>query len=126
MHFIILTIAISRNKEPGMGYIAHIYHRHGTSDYTLELAQVDHEAVVHLDGDAFPYDWRQLSSLATGEGGHYTMLIAGRSYEVFARRLSSTTHAQYEIFVGNERFEVTIEDERSHTLAALTRGKAGR
>jgi len=60
----------------------------------------------------------------SSEGGRYSLLIGGKSYEVFVRRLSQSGEKDdqtYEILLAGQRFEVTVADERTRMLAGLTR-----
>jgi biotin carboxyl carrier protein len=86
---------------------------------------------VMLDGQRQSVDWKQIALLAREEkkagdlGGRYSLLVGGRSYEVFARRITrpEEKNAQiYEVFVDGQRFEVAVEDERTRTLAGVIAG----
>lgn len=105
-----------------MAYIAHISGNDGSFEHSLEVEQEQHLVQGNLDGQDFTLDWHKLASLLNGTGGRYSLLIAGRSYEVFVQALASSdaSGGLYEIFVGNERFEVTVEDARSHMLTTIT------
>jgi biotin carboxyl carrier protein len=94
----------------------------------IELERQDHRANVRLDGMPYRLDWRKIAPLAAtsvgshSEEGRYSLLIAGRSYEIFARRLSPTgksDQAHYEIWLNGERFEIAVEDERTHQLSNI-------
>ncbi len=82
--------------------------------------------VVQLEGQPYQLDLRAIAPLASSEGaggagGRYSLVIGGRSYEVFAHRLA-TPDGQggrtYEIVLAGRRFTVTIEDEREKALAS--------
>jgi pyruvate carboxylase subunit B len=77
-------------------------------------------------------DWQKIAQLATDttskstSGGRYSLLLAGKSYEVFARPLPPVQGKEgqgYEIFLAGKRFEVWVEDERTHLLAGLAQTK---
>jgi biotin carboxyl carrier protein len=103
-----------------MAYISSIR----KNPYTIENADNDRQRIV-LDGTACSIDWQQLAPLAVSAQGHktqgglYTLLIEGKSYEIFARRLHKPDEQEgmtYEIVVAGQRFEVHVEDERERTL----------
>lgn len=105
-----------------MTYISTIYQR----SYTVDINKEHNLTSVSLNGVSCALDWRQIAGLVTdgSEGGCYSLLIGGKSYEVFARRLSQSSEKNsqiYEILVAGQRFEVTLEDERSRMLAGVTR-----
>src|SRR5712691_10779050 len=73
---------------------------------------------------------RQIASLAAdpkgqvGIGGRYSLIIEGRSYEVFARRVNTPNEGDghtYEVQIAGQRFEVYVEDEREKTLAGAAK-----
>lgn len=80
---------------------------------------------IRIDGQTLQIDWRQLEPLAgdaqgkTGTGGRYSLLIGGKSYEVYAREISrpDSSGTWYEIMLAGQRFEVHVEDEREKALA---------
>lgn len=80
---------------------------------------------VSIDGQKLKIDWRQLAPLAadahgkSGAGGRYSLLIGGKSYEVYAREISKpdSSGSWYEIVVAGQCFEVHVEDERERALA---------
>lgn len=95
------------------------------TDYTIATEENGQQRQVVLDGTRHTIDWRQIAPLAadkkqqTGQGGRYSLLIEGRSYEVFARRLhrpGETEGIVYEILVAGQRFEVAVENERERAL----------
>ena len=82
---------------------------------------------ITLDGNTYKIDWRSIAPLAAetkGQasiGGRYSLVIAGRSYEVFARRLIQNEEESgqvYEVIFGEQRFEVRVEDEREKALTS--------
>jgi biotin carboxyl carrier protein len=84
---------------------------------------------VSLNGISYALDWRQIAILAADSnkesagGGCYSLLIGGKSYEVFARRLAQSGEKgsqTYEILLAGQCFDVTVEDERTRMLAGLT------
>lgn len=104
-----------------MAYISSISEK----QYTIEAQENGQPREISIDGRARQIDWRQIAPLAAdakgqvAQGGRYTLLIAGRSYDIFARRLpkpDETEGLTYEILLGDQRFEVHVEDERSRTL----------
>ncbi len=88
--------------------------------YTIETGTNGNTRQVTLNGVAQEIDWQQLAPLATDrQGGRYTLLLQGRSYEVFARCLPQPDEPEnltYEIFLAGQRFEVHVEDERARAL----------
>jgi biotin carboxyl carrier protein len=84
---------------------------------------------VTLDNVTYPIDWRQLAPLAADakgnipSGGRYSLLIAGKTYDIFACRITRPDQKEsetYEILLAGQRFEVQVEDERVRLLASLT------
>ncbi|GAC1394084.1 MAG: hypothetical protein NVS4B11_36080 [Ktedonobacteraceae bacterium] len=91
------------------------------------------QQTVTLDGAAHAIDWQQIAPLTAdskgivNEGGRYSLIIEGKSYEVFARRITKADQKgseAYEIQVAGQCFEVNVEDERAKFLAGLTRSTA--
>ena len=72
-----------------MAYISSIHEQ----TYTIDISEDGQQRQFVLDGTTHAIDWRQIAPLATdatghaAQGGRYTLLIQGRSYEIFARRL---------------------------------------
>jgi biotin carboxyl carrier protein len=115
-----------------MPYVATV----GQQTYRTALEENAGQLIVSLDGRAWQLDLETLVPLSTSPGerrgappeaaGRYSLLIAGRSYEVFVRHLrhaagsAAAEHGKrtYEIVLNGERFEVTLEDERTRALAA--------
>ncbi len=104
-----------------MAYISSISEK----QYTIETTENGQQREITIDGQTHQIDWQQIAPLATdakghiAQGGRYTLLLEGRSYEVFARRLQKpdeTEGATYEILLAGQRFEVHVEDERERAL----------
>jgi biotin carboxyl carrier protein len=113
-----------------MPYISTINNR----QYTVAPGSPDtygHPTSVQLGEMSIPLDWQKIATLAadtTGKssgntgGGRYSLVLAGKSYEVFARPLPPSQGKEgqgYEIFLAGQRFEVTVEDERTHLLTGI-------
>ncbi len=103
---------------------------HG-QEYHIETGEDNHLEKITLDGQTHSIDWKQLASLATDAkghvevGGHYSLIIEGKTYEVFARRVTRSDEKNgqtYEIYIDGQRFEVKAEDERTRVLAGLIKG----
>jgi biotin carboxyl carrier protein len=106
--------------------------------YRVDTGENDQQRDITIDRTTYQIDWRSIAPLAantrsqSGAGGRYSLLIAGRSYEVFARRISQPngdSSLVYEVILGGQRFEVRVEDEREKILAgsvksALDSGEA--
>ena len=112
-----------------MAYITTINHQ----AYRVETDGEDQQHSVQLDGTPLTIDWCHIAPLvADGRGivhagGRYSLLIAGKSYEIFARRMTRPTEKGYEVYevqVAGQRFEVKVEDERTRMLTGLVRGGA--
>src|SRR5712691_11249268 len=99
--------------------------------YTIDTAENKHQRDVSIEGTTQSIDWRQVAPLAAdavgprfivgqnSEGGQYSLLIGGKSYQVFARHLNKPEEkdgSTYEIQVAGQRFEVHVEDERERAL----------
>lgn len=104
-----------------MGYISSVREK----TYMIAVAENDQEDQVVIDGAALRIDWQKIALLATEtaeqtvQGGRYTLLIDGRSYEIFARKLNKPDESEgitYEILLAGQRFEVQVEDERERAL----------
>ncbi len=103
--------------------------------HTIDIGDPDthgQPGSLSLDGVTYAIDWRQLAMLETavrGErhaGGRYSLIIAGRSYELFARALPGENGGRlYEIQFAGRRFEVRVEDQRERMLAGLARTNSG-
>ncbi len=111
-----------------MAYITTIHKQ----THRIEIGEEGQQSVT-LDGIAHAIDWQQIAPLSAdnkgvvGEGGRYSLLIEGKSYEVFARRITKADQKgseTYEIQVAGQRFEVMVEDERAKLLAGMARSGA--
>ncbi len=80
---------------------------------------------VTIDDQTLNIDWRQLAPLAAdakgkiGIGGRYSLLMGGKSYEVYAREINKLDSSGfwYEVVVAGQRYEVHVEDEREKALS---------
>jgi len=92
--------------------------------YTVNAGEEGHHRTITIDGQSYDIDWQQLAPLAAdakgqvASGGRYSLLIGGKSYEVYARQLTKPDNPgnYYEIFLAGQRFEVHVEDEREKAL----------
>jgi biotin carboxyl carrier protein len=115
-----------------MTYISTI----NNQQYTVTLGPPDthgHLTSIDLDKTSIPVDWQKIATFPTDttgnstsntSGGQYSLILAGKSYQVFARPLPAVqgqAGQRYEIFLAGQRFEVVVEDERTRLLAGLTR-----
>src|ERR1700736_6451491 len=90
--------------------------------YTIDTGENQH--AITIDGQTAHIDWQQLMPLAADAkgkiamGGRYSLLIGGKSYEVYAREINKpdSTGSWYEIAVAGQRLEVHVEDEREKAL----------
>ncbi len=112
-----------------MRAIATIKQRH----YALTAEQHEQQRQVTLDDAIHTIDWRRIAALVGDEqegisnGGHYNLIIEGRSYEIYARRLAKPEGKEgrtYAIQLAGQYFEVTIEDERTRLLTGITHAGA--
>jgi pyruvate carboxylase len=103
-----------------MPYISSI----NNHSYTVIIGEEGQRRTITIDGQTHEIDWQQLAPLAAASqgqpasGGRYSLLIDGKSYDVYARQISKpdTSGVLYEIFLAGQRFEVYVEDEREKTL----------
>jgi pyruvate carboxylase subunit B len=112
-----------------MAYISTI----NNQQYTVTPGPLDthgHLTSIDLDQTPVPLDWQKIAIIpadttgkapGTMSGAQYSLILAGKSYQVFARPLPSIQGEGqgYEIFLDGQRFEVFVEDERTHLLAGL-------
>lgn len=110
-----------------MPYIASVNNQSYHVETDEEQRHVTIEEITHA------LDWRQIAPLTAdtkgivSAGGRYSLLIAGHSYEIFARRITKADEKDsqtYEILIGGQRFEVKVEDERTRLLAGLAKSGA--
>jgi len=97
--------------------------------YRLEINADEQPVKVSLDGTIHEIDWRQLAGLVNNiQGGHYSLLIAGYSYDIYVRNITradeKSAQKTYEIFLNGQRLEVKVEDERTRILSQLTTSSA--
>lgn len=99
--------------------------------HTIDTGENSDRRNITIDGTTQSIDWRHIAPLAAdakgqaGTGGRYSLLIGGKSYEVFARRITRPDEKDgytYEVQVGGQRFEVHVEDEREKALAGSIKG----
>lgn len=99
--------------------------------HSVEVNEDEPTVKVKLDGQEHIIDWKQIAPLARDEkkhgdvGGRYSLLLEGRSYDVFARHITQPAEKNgqtYEIHIDGQRFEVAAEDERARALAGLLEG----
>lgn len=95
--------------------------------YRIETGEQAAQREVTIDGKAITIDWRMISLLAAdakgqvSAGGHYSLIINGASYDIFARRIikpDEDSNQTYEITLAEQRFTVTVEDEREKALSS--------
>ena len=98
--------------------------------YRIDTGEQSQQREITIDGTTYKIDWRFIAPLAVdakgqvNAGGRYSLLLGGKSYEIFARRLPKpgTDGSQaYEIQFSGQRFEVTVEDEREKALAGFVK-----
>ncbi|HLZ64530.1 MAG TPA: biotin/lipoyl-containing protein [Ktedonosporobacter sp.] len=109
-----------------MSYITTIHNQ----TYTIDTGENGQRRSIIIEGMEHAIDWRQIAALtadAKGQasaGGRYSVIIAGKSYDVLARRIPKPNEKDsqtYEVQIAGERFEVKVEDERTRKLAGLAR-----
>lgn len=110
-----------------MAYISTIH----DNNYTIETSANGQQRQITLDGTPQDIDWQQIAPLSAdaqghiAQGGRYTLLLQGRSYDIFARRLEQPGEqggTTYEILLADQRFEVHVEDERARALLGSLKG----
>ncbi|HTI14396.1 MAG TPA: biotin/lipoyl-containing protein [Dictyobacter sp.] len=109
-----------------MPYITTIQDQRYTVSFQQEDGQI--QASFATSNQTYTIDWQKITPLLQDhietEGGHYSILIAGKTYTIFARRLQTVEEnggRTYEIWLNNQRFEVTVEDERTYRLSHMVR-----
>ena len=103
-----------------MAYISSV----GDKAFIIDIGENSPQREISIDELKFDIDWRQIAPLAadaqkpSNVGGQYSLLIAGKSYEILARRVSKpdVTGYRYEVLVAGQRFEIAVEDERDRAL----------
>ena len=93
--------------------------------FAITTGEEEQHRTITIDGQPHDIDWQQLSPLAAdmlgqvANGGRYSLLIDGKSYDVYARQVTKpdSNGYFYEIFLAGQRFEVHVEDEREKALA---------
>lgn len=91
--------------------------------HTIVISSENRQEIT-INGQTLNIDWQQLAPLAAdakgkiGMGGRYSLLIGGKSYEVYAREINKpdSSGSWYEVVVAGQRFEVHVEDEREKAL----------
>jgi biotin carboxyl carrier protein len=104
-----------------MAYVA----SSGDKAHTVDAGESSPQREISIDGMKYSIDWRQIAPLAadtqgqSSVGGRYSLLITGKSYEVFACRVHRPDEAsyRYEILIAGQRYEIVVEDEREKALA---------
>ncbi|TMF51556.1 MAG: biotin/lipoyl-binding protein [Chloroflexi bacterium] len=98
--------------------------------YVIDTGDEGQQREITIDGQALQIDWSQLAPLAADAkgqivtGGRYSLLIDGKSYEVYARQIHKpdTSGSYFEIMIAGQRFEVHVEDEREKALTGSIKG----
>src|SRR2546428_2767972 len=94
--------------------------------YRIDTGEQTPQRDITIDGTPYKIDWRFITPLAGdarkqgNTGGRYSLIIGGKSYEIFARRIIKPDEdgsQTYEIQFEGQRFEVQVEDEREKALA---------
>lgn len=109
-----------------MAYISSI----ADKSFTIDIGENSPQREIRIDEKRFDIDWRQIAPLAMSSqpqsniGGQYSLLIAGKSYEILAHRVTKpdVTGYRYEVLVAGQRFEITVEDEREKALTGSIHG----
>ena len=109
-----------------MAYISNVAEK----SYTVDTGENSPQREIKIDEKRFEIDWQQIATLAMSPqlqskiGGRYSLLIAGKSYEVLAHRVNKpdVTGYRYEVLIAGRRFEISVEDEREKALAGSIHG----
>jgi biotin carboxyl carrier protein len=109
-----------------MAYISTV----ADTPYIIETGENSPQREVRIDEKRFDIDWQQIATLAVNSqlqsniGGRYSLLIAGKSYEVLAHRVNKpdVMGYRYEVLIEGQRFEITVEDEREKALTGSIHG----
>lgn len=105
-----------------MPFITTIKDQHHSVAITPQLQ--DKPMTATIDQTSHPIDWQAIAALTSGEGGRYSLLLAGKSYDVFARLIAQPdekTGLTYEIQLEGQYFLVEVEDERTRLLEGVAR-----
>lgn len=102
----------------------------GDKAYTVDTGEDSPQREISIDGMRHSIDWRRIAPLAAdtkgqySAGGRFSLLIEGKSYEVYGRRINKPDEKgdRYEILVAGQRFEVSVEDEREKALTGSIQG----
>ena len=98
--------------------------------YRIDSGENSQQREVTIEGTAYTIDWSFIAPLATDSkehthvGGRYSLLIGGKSYEIFAQRIQKPDESSsqtYEIHFVGQHFEVQVEDEREKALAGAAK-----
>ncbi len=109
-----------------MPYISTIDDR----SYRIDTGENSPQRTIVIEGTPHAIDWRQIAPLAADTrgqvsiGGRYSLIIEGRAYEVFARRIDKPGAGDghtYEVQIAGQRFEIYVEDEREKALAGAAK-----
>src|SRR5260370_33979206 len=94
--------------------------------YRVNTDENSSQRDITIDDTTYKIDWRLIAPLAAdarglvGTGGRYSLIIAGKSYEIFARRVMEPGEEANQTYEGQfweQRFEGQVEDEREKALA---------
>src|SRR5260221_7917593 len=94
--------------------------------YSIETGEQSSQREITIDGREYKIDWRAIAPLAADAkgqlslGGCFSLLIAGRCYEIFDGRVKKPgedSKQTCEIQFAGQLFEVQVEDEREKALA---------
>lgn len=87
--------------------------------YATYVDGEEHQVIIHndgsveMDGEQFEVDLRHITNNVV-----FSMLIEGRSHEVYA----SLEDGAWRILLDGERYEVSVEDERTRRIRGLQGG----
>src|SRR5258708_2707757 len=110
-----------------MPYISSV----NNESYHIDLSEDGQN--ITLGESTHAIDWKQIAPLAADAkgqvsmGGRFSLVIEGKSYEIFARRITKPEEKEgetYEVLIAGQRFEVKVEDERAKLLAGLVKSSA--
>ncbi len=95
------------------------------NNYRIEPGETTHQREVSINGTPHTIDWQQVLHLAGDakgpiSGGRFSLIIAGRSYEVFVRRVIKPEEGDsqnFEVLFDGRHYDVQVEDEREKALA---------